>query len=419
MMESYISSLHVKNVGLFSELNIKFNKKFNFIVGPNGSGKTSILRCIGLSLSSTPSDVNISRYGKDSELWVNFNYNEKLYRIGLGKGWVINFDKYREARVYSWKSPPSENGFISLPPAAIKETIKNYCPLIIGAYRKIDYTKLDGMRREEPPNRQRERFRSEGVRNLEGTYLPNVKQWMINRYFIIEKEWALIEKANWDWLLEHMEYVGPKGSELKFLYIKPDLEPVFSLNGVACYLEELSAGYQAILSLIFNIFDWIEGTNDDDNYKIVENAIGTVIIDELDIHMHPEWQFSIRNLLDRLFPNLQFITTTHSPHLITTANPNEIIILPEFSRVINIEPTSNTYSGWSTDQILEDLMGVKSLENKLYSKYFDKALKCIEQKDIEQLDELISKLKVISHPSDTIVKQLEIKRASLLLNDQK
>lgn len=415
-MESYISSLHVKNVGLFEELNIKFNKKFNYIVGPNGSGKTSILRCISLTLH--PNVARFSRYGQDSELWVKFNYNNTLYHIGLGKGWVSKYDVYREAILRRLINPPLENGLTSLNIIKVEEKGVNYCPLVIGAYRRIGYKKLAGMQREDPPRVHRNKIREQAIQNLEGTILPDVKQWMINRYFIIEKDWAVIEKNNWNWLLEHMQYIGPNGSEFKFLYVKKDLEPIFSLNNVECYLEELSAGYQAILSLIFSIFDWVEGINDNDYYKIVKNAIGTVIIDELDIHMHPEWQFLIRNLLDKLFPKLQFITTTHSPHLIATANPFEIIILPEFSRVINVEPSPSTYSGWTTDQILEDIMGVKSLESKMYSKFFNEALKCIEQKDIELLDKIISNLKEISHPSDTIVKQLEIKRAALLLEDQ-
>lgn len=412
----YISSLHAKDVGLFKELNIKFNRKFNFIVGPNASGKTSILRCIALSINRNA--VRFSRYGQDSELWIDINYNDMKYRIGLGKGWVKGYDTYQGAILRKFILPPSGNGIESLTSRQIEEKGILFCPLIIGAYRKIDYKKLAGMKREESPLLKRNLINSNGILNLEGTFLPDVKQWMINRYFITEKEWANIEKFNLNWLKENMKFIGPGGSDFRFIRIKQDLEPIFSLNGVECYLEELSAGYQAILSLIFNIFDWIEGINDDDNFRIVKNAIGTVIIDELDIHMHPEWQFSVRNLLERLFPNLQFITTTHSPHLIATAKPFEIIILPEFSRFINVEPSSKIYSGWTTDQILEDIMGVKSLESKSYSKLYKKALKCIEQHDIEQLDEIISELKEISHPSDTIVKQLEIKRGTLLLEEK-
>ncbi|MGR6008126.1 AAA family ATPase, partial [Bacillus cereus] len=48
----------------------------------------------------------------------------------------------------------------------------------------------------------------------------------------------------------------------------------------------------------------------------MEEAIGTVIIDELDVHLHPEWQLTISDSLRRMFPKLQFIITTHSPTLL-------------------------------------------------------------------------------------------------------
>jgi len=415
-VESYISSLHAEKVGLFEELNIKFNKSFNFIVGPNGSGKTSILRCIALLLHGDA--LKKSRYGEDSELWINIKYNEESYRIGMGKGWVRDFDNYRQAAVKEWVLPPSENGLISLSPGQIEQRGAKFCPLILGAYRRIDYKKIEGTKRELSPREQSANYRLDGIGNLEGTSLPEVKQWIINRIFAIHQDWAKVERENWDWFIENLPLVTPKGSKLEYIEISRHFEPVFSLNDVKCYLEELSGGYQAVMSLLFGIFNWIEGINDEDEGRIAKNAIGTVIIDELDVHMHPEWQFTIKGALEKIFPKLQFITTTHSPHLISMARPNEIIILPEFSRIINVEATSRTFSGWSTDQILQDIMRVKSLENKLYSKFFNEARKCIEQKDIEGLNRIIVKLKEISHPSDTIVKQLEINRATLKLEDE-
>ena len=56
-MDNYITHLHAKNTGIFEQLDVSFNKKFNFIVGPNGCGKTSIIKCIALSLNPNTSNV--------------------------------------------------------------------------------------------------------------------------------------------------------------------------------------------------------------------------------------------------------------------------------------------------------------------------------------------------------------------------
>ena len=240
---------------------------------------------------------------------------------------------------------------------------------------------------------------------------------MINRYFEIEKDWAAVYKRNWDWIIENLENLGPANCKLEFKNIKRDLEPMFTLQGIDCYLEETSAGFQAILSLVFAIVEWIEGTNDEEN-AYIPDATGTVIIDELDVHLHPEWQLTIRNSLATIFPNLQFIITTHSPHLISCAKAGELIILPKLSRNVSVQPTEQYFSGWKTDEILEEIMGVTNLANKEYSILLNQAMDYIEHRDIEALKESINQLEEITHPSNTIIPVLKIKLAQLELEDE-
>ncbi|MFW2080140.1 AAA family ATPase [Acinetobacter guillouiae] len=63
---------------------------------------------------------------------------------------------------------------------------------------------------------------------------------------------------------------------------------------------------------------------------------GIVLIDEIELHLHPSWQQKIILILRKSFPNIQFIITTHSPHVITTVEP-------ECIRSIYIDPETNTY----------------------------------------------------------------------------
>ena len=413
-MDNYITHLHAQNTGIFEELDISFNKRFNFIVGPNGCGKTSMLKCIALSLA--PGDSKGFRYGDNSAVWFDAICDNENYRIGLGEGWVSDVDEYRQARHRFWEEPPQQKGMLSYTVKKLEEENINIAPLILGAYRRIEYQRIEGMHREPSVAVRRKNYHSSGFKNIEGGSLPNVKQWMINRYFEIEKGWATVYRKNWDWIINNLANLGPSNCKLQFKEIKRDLEPMFTLQNIDCYLEEVSAGFQAVLSLVFAIVEWIEGINEEE-YAYIPDSTGTVIIDELDVHLHPEWQLTIRKSLATIFPKLQFIITTHSPHLITSAEAGELIVLPELSRKVCVEPTMQKYSGWNTDEVLEEIMGVSNLENKEYGILLNQSMDCVEAQDIDSLKEAIIKLKDIVHPSNTILHVLKAKLAQLELGD--
>lgn len=411
MTNYFIKSFNAENFRQFSKISVKFNKKFNFLTGPNGCGKSSILTGIHHCIYN---DYQSSRLSKESTFFLEAVMDSAVVFFGMGKGSFKENNSYRRSNIENWKRPnialnsEQDSLQIFLP----YENKGKLVPLFIGTKRFIDYVEISGAKREESQQQAIEEYQR---KNLDSKS-SNVKQWFINRYFYIDKEWAIEERINWDILLDNLTRIAPTGSDFQYLRTERDLEPIFQLYGQECYLEELSAGFQAIFSIIANIIEWVEKINPQGSRNI-QQATGTVLIDELDLHLHPEWQFNIRDGLEALFPNLQFIVTTHSPHLLASAKEGEVIIMSRETgkTEYHFEPSNKRYSGWNTDQILEDVMGVKSLKNKDYERLIDEAFDAYESKDKTKLLSVMEQLKSITHSDDTIVQVLEMKMASLEL----
>lgn len=107
-------------------------------------------------------------------------------------------------------------------------------------------------------------------------------------------------------------------------------------NGVQLAWSEMSDGYRAALALLTDIIRHlmnaygVEGlTARDTQGRLFIQRSGVVLIDEVDAHLHPEWQRTIGFWLKRHFPNIQFLVTTHSPIICQAADPNGLFVLPE------------------------------------------------------------------------------------------
>ncbi|MEO7733885.1 MAG: AAA family ATPase [Kofleriaceae bacterium] len=81
---------------------------------------------------------------------------------------------------------------------------------------------------------------------------------------------------------------------------------------------------------------------------------GVVLIDELDLHLHPAWQRRIVGDLQRTFPRIQFIVTTHSPQIVASVSREQIRLLEQNRLVIE----ERHVQGRDTNEILEDVFGV-------------------------------------------------------------
>jgi AAA domain, putative AbiEii toxin, Type IV TA system/AAA domain len=98
-------------------------------------------------------------------------------------------------------------------------------------------------------------------------------------------------------------------------------------------VREMSDGYRSIAALVVDLVKQVHDCYGDLHFKVLDNvpvitAPGVVIIDEVDAHLDVSWQRQIGAWLTAHFPNIQFIVTTHSPYICQTADPGGLIRLP-------------------------------------------------------------------------------------------
>jgi predicted ATP-binding protein involved in virulence len=84
---------------------------------------------------------------------------------------------------------------------------------------------------------------------------------------------------------------------------------------------------------------------------------GVVLIDEIELHLHPAWQREVIPALTRTFPNCQFIVTTHSPQVVSQVKPEGIYLLERAPQGVIARHPESSY-GRDSNRILEDVMGV-------------------------------------------------------------
>ena len=138
---------------------------------------------------------------------------------------------------------------------------------------------------------------------------------------------------------------------------------------------------------------------------------GVVLIDELELHMHPTWQRKILGVLKTTFPNLQFIVTTHSPIILSEADENyNLFFMQRDGNDIEVSPITQL-NGYDANAVLEQFMGTSSI-NPETEKFIDSIYELIEQGEYSSAEEKIKELSKITSDNhqDVIMARMELKR---------
>src|SRR5271166_1368278 len=146
------------------------------------------------------------------------------------------------------------------------------------------------------------------------------------------------------------------------------------------------------------------GPEDGELPIVLEKTPGIVLIDELDVHLHPKWQRRVASDLKRTFPAIQFGCTSHSPQVIGEVKPEEIRLLDS-----NEVTTPKRSFGIDSSRILEELMDATPRDESvgaLLSQLFD----LIDREDFTAARRLLPQVEAELGPDDP-----EITRANTLM----
>ncbi len=181
-------------------------------------------------------------------------------------------------------------------------------------------------------------------------------------------------------------------------------------NDITIRLDQLSDGEKNMIAMIGDISRRLSMAN-----PRMENPLegnGIVLIDEIDLHLHPLWQRVIVSKLTEVFPNCQFIISTHSPQVLSHIRAEHIFILQPEKNDVSITKPTESY-GRSTDRQLEDILGVEArplkIKEELHQLYV-----LIQEQELEKANQLMSKLE-----NEIEGREAELVKANVLIKRKK
>ncbi|MGN6297381.1 MAG: AAA family ATPase [Ginsengibacter sp.] len=334
-----IKKLTLTNFRAYTQAEFEFQQGLNLLVGINGVGKTSVLDALRICLSVIYPEISETKQRKESfkETDIKFgadylqvscdfthlsiNYNLLIVKR---KETIVKLEKENPSKRDEYKAVPDEE--VITPKIDIGD--KDYSnagndPIGIFFSTKrslVEDTKI-----------------SKSVAQA-GQAAAHAEALSENRVFNLRTftDWYRAQKAlsiedvrigeNLAAIHSVVESFLPGFHNLREIEIDNKFELCIDKNDVALSIRQLSDGEKGILSLAIEIARRLVLANPvwEDPIKLGD---GVVLIDELDLHLHPKWQRSIVTNLTRTFPHLQFITTSHSPQIIPSLAPERIQII--------------------------------------------------------------------------------------------
>jgi predicted ATP-binding protein involved in virulence len=325
-----ISKITIDNFRSKEHLEVLLGKQLTLLIGENGAGKTSILDALALGLGAFMTHLpKVSGVNpKQSDILQVNNERTSYMRIRLESSNGIIWDRTsrRDKSAKTSSAIPSSIGLVHLKRFIDQQIIDPFnenipFTLPVFSYYGVSRALLEVPLRRRGFPKSHQRFESLDNSLNAITRFKSAFVWFYNKEFEEQKKQK--ELRSFDFKLPELEAVR---KAIRSLF--PDIDDphimlnplrfAVKLNNEILDITQLSDGYKTLLSLVIDLSARMALAN-----PLMENPLHSeaiVLIDELDLHLHPEWQKRIVDDLLKVFINTQFIVTTHSPYIIESVN---------------------------------------------------------------------------------------------------
>ncbi|HEX8054821.1 MAG TPA: AAA family ATPase [Thermoleophilaceae bacterium] len=385
-------------------------RRWTFLLGENGSGKTTLLRSIALALAGseampellgTPADW--VRRGKDEAriiVWLRTAAGEPRH----GALVIHREDTIRD--VFS-----RNVGLLEELDAAFRHTHRSYFTAAYGVSRKPA--------EDEASVRPKSRFRDPRAQSVASLFWPDyaltpLETWAMDLDYRHPRGYDLVREAI-DTLMPGIRLERIDRANRELIFHTPDGEIPYRL---------LSDGYQNVAAWAGDLLYQI--TNVFQDYENPFAARGLLLIDEIDLHLHPIWQRGVMRFVEDRFPHLQVVATTHSPLTVHQAGEGELFFLRR--RAANAPAQLFSYDGAPRDLMLHQLLtspvfGLTTLDSRPIEEMKDeyrylRDLRTRSTAETDRLRELSAELEDLPDWTDGIQGQDEVKALMRDIRDQ-
>lgn len=362
-----LNRVHLENIGPFESLELKLDQNWNILLGDNGVGKSNILRAIAVAIC-----------GKDAQ-----PYAGRLIKVGKTNGSIrLETDRnVYKTELFATTSGPAQLDSIPVRPLEAEGWLAiGFPPLRTGSWE-----------RPKAPQRISKSFPTPEdllplIKGEADPRLDKLKQWIVNLDYLSKDEQTKTgDGGRYEKLLDKFfEQVavltegitierGEVNAQTYEITVITDDGPL-PIEAISQGMTSLIGWVGILLQRLYEIY-----TEDDDPSQ----RFALVLMDEIDAHLHPAWQQSLVANLTKLFPNVQFIATTHSPLIVGGMLPEQVIRFArdEEGQVVQLKVEQDMTVG-RADQILTgELFGLKTTL----------ALDTVTHEELEKYKELLAK----------------------------